>query len=151
MKLLILSFFLIPVYNSFSQSTNPNYDESLANKLGADKYGMKNYVLVILKTGENKTEDKNFINECFVKHMENINDLVEKGQLIVAGPLGKNDHSYRGIFILNTNDFEEAKSLLLKDKAISEKLLNYELYKWFGSAALPEYLEASDKIWKEKP
>ncbi len=26
-----------------------------------------------------------------------------------------------------------------------------ELYNWYGSAALPEYLEASDRIWKINP
>ena len=36
---------------------NPNFDAELAKKLGADQYGMKNYVLVILKTGPN---DANF-------------------------------------------------------------------------------------------
>jgi len=29
--------------------------------------------------------------------------------------------------------------------------LDFELYKWYGSAALPEYIEFSDKIWKVKP
>lgn len=29
----------------------PKYDADLAKKLGADPYGMKNYVFVILKTG----------------------------------------------------------------------------------------------------
>lgn len=30
---------------------NPVYDAALAEKLGADAYGMKSYVLVMLKTG----------------------------------------------------------------------------------------------------
>ncbi|HBK41165.1 MAG TPA: hypothetical protein DDZ57_06280, partial [Porphyromonadaceae bacterium] len=44
---------------------NPAYDADLAEKLGADAYGMKNFVLVILKTGSNVTDDKAFITECF--------------------------------------------------------------------------------------
>jgi uncharacterized protein YciI len=129
---------------------NPNYDKILAQKLGADDYGMKSYVLVILKTGTNQTTDKNFINNSFIGHLENINRLVEDGKLIVAGPLKKNDTGYRGIFILNVTTLEEAEKLLQTDPAIKEGLLDAELYNWYGSAALSEYLEFSDKIWKLK-
>jgi hypothetical protein len=83
--------------------------------------------------------------------MENINHLVKEGKMTVAGPLGKNDKAYRGIFILNVTTFEEAESLLQKDSAIKEGILDFDLYMWYGSAALPEYLDLSDKIWKQKP
>ena len=134
-----------------STISNPNYDASLAQKLGADDYGMKGYVLVMLKTGENQTTDKAFISNSFRGHLENINRLVEQGKLIVAGPLGKNDNNYRGIFILNVTTLEEAEKLMQTDPAIKSGLLAIELYNWYGSAALPEYLEASDKIWKVSP
>jgi uncharacterized protein YciI len=134
-----------------SSVLNPNYAPELAHKLGADDYGMKSYILVILKTGPNQTTDKTFINDSFRGHMNNINQLVTEGKMIVAGPLTKNDKTYRGIFILNVTDFEEAEKLLQNDPAITEGLLDVELYKWYGSAALPEYLEFSDKIWKIKP
>jgi len=131
--------------------SNPNYDYALAQKLGADDYGMKAYILVILKTGTNQTTDKTFINNSFRGHLDNINRLADDGKLIVAGPLGKNDRTYRGIFILNVKTIEEAETLLQSDPAIKEGLLDFELYKWYGSAALPEYLESSDKIWKVNP
>lgn len=108
--------------------SNPNYDPRLAKKLGADDYGMKRYMLVMLKTGTNQTTDTDFINACFRGHMENINRLAEKGKLIVAGPLGKNEKNYRGIFILDATTLEEAEALLQTDPAISEKLLDAELY-----------------------
>lgn len=135
-----------------SASTNPNYDKTLADKLGGDAYGMKRYYLVIFKTGANTTTDKNFINSSFKGHMDNINKLVEEGKLIVAGPLGKNDKDYRGIFILNNlKDMDEAKELLQADLAVKNGLLDYDIFNWYGSAALPEYLPFSDKIWKQKP
>ena len=39
------------------------------------------------------------------------------------------------------------------DKSLTEKLGgdDYEIFTWYGSAALPEYLPAADKIWKLKP
>ena len=133
-------------------TANPNYDKTLAEKLGGDDYGMKSYFLVILKTGTNTTTDKELISESFRGHMDNINRLVEEGKLIVAGPLGKNEDNYRGIFILkNLKSIEEAKELLQTDLAIENALLDYEIFTWYGSAALPEYLPFSDKIWKLKP
>lgn len=133
-------------------TSNPNYDKVLAGKLGGDEYGMKSYLLVILKTGTNKTTDKELIGESFRGHMGNINRLVEEGKLIVAGPFGKNENNYRGIFILNNiKSIEEAKELLQTDLAVKNGLLDYEILTWYGSAALPEYLPVSDRIWKSKP
>jgi hypothetical protein len=40
---------------------------------------------------------------------------------------------------------------LESDPAVKENLLAAEIYKWYGSAALPQYLPDSDKIWKVKP
>ncbi len=134
-----------------AQTTNPNYNADLAAELGADDYGMKGYTLVMLKTGSNNTTDKDFIAQCFRGHLDNINKLVEEGHLIVAGPLGKNEQTYRGIFILNTTSIEEAEAMLQTDLAIKEKLLEAELYMWYGSAALPLYLDGADAVWKSKP
>lgn len=134
-----------------SLSSNPNYVKELAEKLGADDYGMKSYFLVILKSGANTSTDKEFINESFSGHMVNINRLVEEGKLIMAGPLGKNEQNYRGIFILNNlNSIEEATAVLQTDPAIKNGLLDFEIYNWYGSAALPEYLPYSDKVWRSK-
>ncbi|PWV57042.1 YciI family protein [Chitinophaga sp. S165] len=133
-------------------NANPNYDKALAQKLGADDYGMKAYILVILKTGTNQTSDKSVISESFKGHMANINRLVEEGKLIVAGPMGKNDKTYRGIFILkDIATLDEAKALLQTDPAVKAGILDAEVYNWYGSAALPEYLPFSDKIWKVQP
>lgn len=160
MKFILFLTLLITTNLTFGQSrtendtlnTNPNYDTELAGKLGGDDYGMKSYFLVILKIGTNTTSDKELIAESFRGHMNNINRLVEEGKLIVAGPLGKNENNYRGIFILdNIKSIEEAKELLKTDLAIKNKLLDYEIFNWYGSAALPEYLPYSDKIWKLKP
>ncbi len=133
-----------------AQTKNPHYDAALAKKYGAADNGMKMYVLVILKTGPNTTTDKAFRDSCFAGHMQNIGRLVTEGKLVVAGPLGKNDKTYRGIFILNVTTFEEANQLLETDPAIHSKILEPELYNWYGSAALPAYLEAEDKVWKER-
>jgi len=144
--LFIICFFTLSF--SYAQKTNPNYDAELAQKLGADNYGMKYYVFVILKTGENPPDDLELRQQSFAGHMQNINRLVDEGQLIVAGPFDENQLAYRGLFILDVDNIEEAEEILQTDPAIKEGFLDTELIKWYGSAALPEYLEASDKIWK---
>jgi len=145
---LTLLIIFLSINVSFSQKTNPNYDEELATKLGADDYGMKKFVFVILKTGTNESTDKALKDSCFTGHMNNIDRLVKEKKLIVAGPMVKNEKSYRGIFILDMPTIEEARILLETDPAIKAKFLEPELYLWYGSAALSEYLEASDKVWK---
>lgn len=133
-----------------SAQTNPSYDAALARKLDADDYGMKQYVLAILKTGTNTTTDSTIRNRLFRGHMNNINRLAKEGKLVVAGPLGKNDKSYRGIFILNAANMDEARAMVETDPAVKEKMFEVELYEWYGSAALPEYLPYHDKVQKEK-
>jgi uncharacterized protein len=148
MKQLTLLFAaIIYALAASAQTVNPNYDAVLAKKLGAPDNGMKFYVLVMLKTGSNNSTDKNFVDSCFAGHMANIQRLAGEKKLIVAGPMGKNDKSYRGIFILDV-PFEEAPAILQTDPAIHGGLLDYEAFKWYGSAALPVYMEADDKVWK---
>jgi len=150
MKALIL-YSLISLFgvSALAQSANPKYDKALADSLGSDDYGMKQYVLVILKTGSNQTSDKTTIDSLFRGHMANINRLAETGKLVVAGPLKKNERSYRGIFILNVKTLEEANKLIMTDPAISGKLLDAEMFEWYGSAALPLYLEDHKRIEKK--
>jgi len=144
--LLLLSFSL----SATCQTENPNFDKLLADSLGGDDYGMKPYILVILKTGPKKIEDKKVLDSLFKGHMDNISVMASNGKLIVAGPLGKNDKRYRGIFILNVKTIEEAKVLLDSDPTIKEKVLEAELFNWYGSAALPTYLPNHKKIEKIK-
>ena len=146
-------FFILFVLGTIplaAQDINPAYDSALAKKLGGDDYGMKRYVLVILKTGKNDVKDTLLRDSLFAGHFANINRLADAGKLIVAGPLVKNDNQYRGIFILNVPTFEEANELLKADPTIKEHIFDVELYRWYGSAALPEYLEAHKKIEKFK-
>lgn len=133
------------------ETDNPNYDPELAARLGGDAYGMKMYTLVMLTTGENTTATAEESTAAFTGHMSNIRRLVDEGKLIVAGPLGQNDKGYRGIFIFTGGDVAETESLLATDPAIAAGLLGAEVYPWYGSAALSEYLEASDRIWEKKP
>ncbi len=129
---------------------NAQYNKSLADSLGSDERGMKMYQFVILKTGPVTIADKDSAKQFFAGHMQNISKLVKEGYRVVAGPFGKNDKQYRGLFILKAKNKEEAEKLLMTDPAIKSGLLAYDLLDWYGSAALPMYLPYSEKISKTK-
>mgnify|MGYP003582665146 CR=1 FL=1 len=148
MKRVLFALILTAFALQSQAQEKPKYDEALAKKLGADNYGMKMYVLVILKTGNNTAASKAQTDSLFKGHMANIEKLAKENKLVVAGPLAKNDKQYRGIFILNTKSLEDAKTWLATDPAVSSKLLDAEIFNWYGSAALPEYLPYHDKIQK---
>lgn len=145
--LAMLSFFALQIK---AQTDNSTYDKALADSLGSDEFGMKMYVLAILKTGTVKIDDKTLLDSIFKGHMSNMGRLVTEKKLLVAGPLGKNENNYRGIFILNVSTVEEARKLVDTDPAIKSKLMDVDLYPWYGSAALPAYLKVHDKIQKKK-
>ena len=135
---------------SQAQEINPAYDATLATSLGGDEHGMKSYFLVILKTGKKEIKDAKKKAEIFKGHMDNIQQMVADKKLVVAGPFGKNDMKYRGIFILDLPTEAEARILVERDPVIISKLMIYDILPWYGSAALPTYLPYSDKIWKTK-
>jgi hypothetical protein len=88
---------LFPAYGLAQESKTPTVaDPELAKKLGADERGMRNYVLVILKTGPTRVPDGPARDEVFKGHMANIQRLADAGKLVVAGPFGgKSD--WRGL------------------------------------------------------
>jgi uncharacterized protein YciI len=133
---------------SIAQDTNTNYDEKLARELKADDYGMKKYVLVVLKSGSVTDLPKSAQDSIFKGHMANINKLAAEGKLVVAGPLGKNDKNYRGIFIFDVDNVEAAKLLVATDPVIKSRIMDAEYYPWYGSAALKETLKIHSKIEK---
>lgn len=150
MKYNFLLFFVLSFcLSGQAQIDNPNYNKTLADSLGGDDYGMKSYILVILKTGPNRIDDKKVVDSLFMGHLKNIRRLASIGQLIISGPLVKNEKAYRGIFILNVMSIEEAKILLDSDPTIKAKVLEAEFFKWYGSAAIPTYLPNHSKIEKK--
>ena len=138
------------VHHTVSGQDNPKYDDSLAQTLQADPWGMRTYYFVLLTTGSANITDEKKRNECFESHMNNINTLVKEKKLIVAGPFGKNNESLRGIFIFSANSAEEVQEWLKGDEAIQQNILKATITEWYGSAALPTYLEYHEKVWQQE-
>lgn len=143
----LLLFFCLIAFESNAQTAR-TYDSTLAKKVGADDYGMKQYVLVILTTGPATVTDKTTRDSLFAGHMNNMNQLADQQKLVVAGPLGKNDLAYRGIFILNTNKIEIAKAMVATDPAVKAGIFNAEYLEWYGSASLMLNNELHKKVQK---
>ncbi len=111
------------------------YDAALAERLGADEYGMRNYVLALLKAGPNRNQDSLAAARLQQAHLENIQKLGEEGKLVLAGPF-MDDAEIRGIYIFDTASIEEAQAWTETDPAIRAGRLAMELHPWYGSAAL---------------
>jgi uncharacterized protein YciI len=127
------------------------FDPELAKRLGADERGMKMYVLCILKTGP---KDAEIVGEerkkIFAGHFANIGRLADEGKLAVAGPFGKNDKAYRGLYIFNVATIEEAEKLVMLDPAVKAGVFVPDLTLWYGSAAMMVVNETHKKIEKPK-
>ncbi len=126
----------------------PGFDAALAQKLGADEYGMKSYVLLILKTGPNKHAAGPERDEIFKGHFANMNRLAAEGRLAVAGPLDGVD-GWRGLFVLVAKDIEEAQQIAATDPVLKSGEMVAEYHKFFSSAALMQVNETHGKIAKK--
>lgn len=128
------------------------YDADLAKKTGADDYGMKSYVFCILKTGPKDAEikEKAERDKIFAGHMANMDRLAKEGKLALAGPFGKNDRAYRGIFIFSVATIEEAQKLVETDPVIKSGMMIAELTPWYGSAATMLINDLHGKVAKKQ-
>ncbi len=124
------------------------FDAELAKSVGADEYGMRGYVLVVLKTGPTPMPAGKERDEMFKGHFANINRLAAEGKLALAGPFdGVN--GWRGLFILAVTDVEEAKRLTATDPVIGSGEMVAEYHKYYGSAALMLVNDAHNKVAKK--
>ena len=123
------------------------FDSLLAQKYGADTYGMKSYVMAFLKRGPNRSTDSLEVAQLQKAHLENIMRLANEGKLIIAGPF-LDDGDIRGIYIFDVKTIEEAQKLTETDPAIQNGSLIMELHPWYGSAALMAISEIHKQIEK---
>ena len=138
------------VDHSEKESTDTGYDAKLAAEIGADDYGMKQYVMAFLRRGPNRSEDSATVAELQRAHLNNIDRLAEEGKLVLAGPF-LDDGDLRGIYVFNVTTVEEAKALTESDPAIKAGSLVMELHPWYGSAAVMKVTELHYKVAKENP
>ena len=127
----------------------PSYDAALAAEYGADDYGMRQYVMALLRKGPNRSSDSLVAAELQAAHLANINRLAEEGTLLVAGPF-LDDGSLRGSYIFDVRTVAEAEALTRTDPAIQAGSLVMELHPWYGSAAMKAIGPLHEKLAKVK-
>jgi uncharacterized protein len=148
-SLFLLAFICIGTV--FMTAEERAFDPELAKRLGADERGMKMYVLCILKTGPKDAEIKGEERKAiFAGHFANIGRLADEGKLAVAGPFGKNDKAYRGLYIFNVTTIEEAEKLVMLDPAVKAGVFVPDLTPWYGSAAMMVVNDTHKRIEKPK-
>ena len=123
------------------------YDAVLAKSLGADEYGMRQYVIAFLKAGPNRDQDPTAATHLQKAHLENIRRMATEGKLVLAGPF-TDDGDLRGIYIFNVPTVEDARKLTETDPAIEAGRLTLELHPWYGSAALVKINSIHKKLSK---
>jgi uncharacterized protein len=126
-----------------------SFDSVLAKQLGADDFGMKQYVMAFLKTGPNRDHDSATAAQLQRAHLDNIFRLADEGMLVLAGPF-LDQGEIRGIYVFNVKTIEEAAALTSTDPAIQAGRLVMELHPWYGSAALMKVTEIHKVIAKEQ-
>lgn len=125
------------------------YNAELAKELGADPYGMKQYVMAFLKAGPTRSQDSLEAAQLQRAHLDNIQRLAREGKLVLAGPF-MDDGEVRGIYVFDVRTVEEAEALTASDPSIQAGRLVMELHPWYGSAALMKVNELHGSITKEE-
>jgi uncharacterized protein YciI len=139
---LALLAFVLP-FASVGQTVKESvFDAELAKRVGADERGMRQFVLVILKTGPTRVPDGEERKAMFAGHFANMERLSKEGKLVLAGPFAQDPQGWRGLFVFAVSDIEEAKRLTATDPVIVKGEMVAEYHRWYGSAAtllIPEW------------
>lgn len=128
----------------------PAHDAALAEKLGADGYGMRSYVLALLESGPRRDHPADEAAALQRGHLAYIRKLSDEGKLLLAGPL-LDQGPLRGIFVLDVATVDEARALVDADPAVKAGRLKVELHPWYGSAALRALPELHGRVARENP
>ncbi len=125
-KMLLLSIVLLSVCNvSFCQKDSTRKDP------GAN---IKQFWLVVLKTGpkDKEIKDSTERSKLFAGHFANMERLHSEGILKLAGPFGKNDFTWRGLFVLDCKTKEEAEEFVKTDPTVEAGVFIYDIVPWFA-------------------
>lgn len=97
-----------------------------------DEFEMKQYFLVLLKTGPKRDQDSAAAAKIQEGHLNHLDKMYKEGKLDLAGPLGdKSD--IRGICVYNLAALEEVKRYVEMDPAIQSGRLVAEIHPWWAA------------------
>lgn len=95
---------------------------------------IKQFWLVVLKTGPKDKEitDTTERKKIFTGHFANMERLYNEGILKAAGPFGKNDLTWRGLFILDCKTKEDAEAYVKTDPSVAAGVFITDIVPWFS-------------------
>jgi uncharacterized protein YciI len=127
MKRVIILFIVVSAISQPVFCQTDSTGKKMAEKI-------KQFWLVILKTGPKDKEitDTAARNKIFAGHFENIMRLYNDGIIKVAGPFGKNDFTWRGLFILDCKTKEEAEAYVKTDPTVAAGVFIVDIVPWYG-------------------
>ena len=98
---------------------------------------IKQFWLVIIKTGPKDKEitDSTERSKVFAGHFSNMERLHSEGILKAAGPFGKNDFTWRGLFILDCKTKEDAENYVKTDPAVAAIVFIVDIVPWSSQAS----------------
>jgi uncharacterized protein YciI len=113
---------------------------------------VRQFWMVILKTGPKDKEITDSVqrSKLFTGHFSNMERLYNDGVLKAAGPFGKNDFTWRGLFIIDCATKEEAETYLKTDPTVAAGIFIYDIVPWWSEPrgsfvpGKPEKKEKSD-------
>ncbi len=94
---------------------------------------IEQYFFVLIKTGPKQDFDSAQKAKLFEGHMANINRLYYDGIIKAAGPFGKNDFKWRGIFVFDCKTKEEAEKIVQTDPAVAAGLFAVDISPWYSA------------------
>lgn len=73
-------------------------------------------------------------NKIFSGHFANMKRLHEEGILKAAGPFGKNDFTWRGLFVLDCKTKEDAENFVKTDPSVASGVFITDIVPWYSEA-----------------
>lgn len=109
---------------------------------------MRQYVLVMLKSGPTPVPAGKRRDDMFKGHFANMERLAGEGKLAVAGPI-TDKKGYRGMFIYAVDSIAEAKALVATDPVIQTGEMIAEYHTLYSSKALLSVNELHTQLEKK--
>lgn len=127
MKKLILTIFSFLMISQVAFCQKDSTGKKMEEKV-------KQFWLVMIKTGPKDKEitDTTERNKIFAGHFSNMERLQTEGILKAAGPFGKNDFTWRGLFILDCKTREEVETHVKTDPAIAAGVFIVDIVPWYS-------------------
>lgn len=97
---------------------------------GDTVYVMKQYFMVFLKTGTNRSHTPEEARQIQTAHLAHLGWLAKEGHAQLIGPFG-DDGEVRGIVVMSVPTLEKAKALTEMDPAVKAGRLVVEVHPWW--------------------